>query len=108
MEQDTTATNGGRVYELGYVFFGTIAETEIPAKVGALKEKIEAKGGQFISEEFPKLIPLAYEMSKIVDNKKVWCHEGYFGWMKFEIDPKEADMLSTELSGDNSIVRFLV
>lgn len=96
------------MYEFGYLLVGTMAEADVPAKVGALKSIFEEKGAVFISEEFPKMIPLAYEMSRSINNKKSWFKEGHFGWMKFEVDPAVVDALMPILMRDDDVLRFLL
>lgn len=98
----------GRVYEFGYLLVGTMPEGEVPAKVSALKGLFESKGSQFITEEFPRQITLAYEMSRSVDNKKSWFKDGYFGWMKFEVSPEVIAVLTADLKRDHDILRFLL
>lgn len=107
MDENKEVGNG-RIYELGYLLVGSMAEADVPAKVGAIKGMIEAKGAQFISEEFPRQMTLAYEMSRSINNKKNWFTEGYFGWVKFEIEPAMAEALLPELKLDNDILRFLL
>src|SRR4051812_11398655 len=97
-----------RIYELGYLLIGTMPEENVAAKVTAIKDMFEAKGAMSISEEFPRLITLGYEMSRPIGNKKSWFNEGYFGWMKFEMDPAAVEELSAVLRRDEDVLRFLV
>ena len=97
-----------RIYEFGYVLVPTIDLDALAGEVSRLKKVIESKGGVFISEEAPHLIGLAYEMSRIVSNKKTWFDQGYFGWMKFEIDPAHAEEIDATFRLDEKIVRYLV
>ena len=104
MEKETEA----RIYELGYIIVGTMPEENVAAKVGAIKDLVESKSGISISEEFPRLMTLGYEMSRPIGNKKSWFSEGYFGWMKFEMDPAMTDELSAILKRDEDVLRFLL
>src|SRR3989338_5916240 len=107
MEENKDAVSGN-VYEFGYLLVGSLVDSDVPAKVGSLKDFFESKGAKFIAEEFPRHINLAYEMAKSVENKKSWYKEGYFGWMKFELDPAIANEITPELRRDNLILRFLM
>jgi ribosomal protein S6 len=97
-----------RVYELGYLLVGTMLEENVAAKVTAIKDLVESKGAVSISEEFPRLITLGYEMSRPIGNKKSWFNEGYFGWMKFEGNPAMNEEISAILKRDEDVLRFLL
>lgn len=105
MEEKETMS---RIYELGYLIVGTMPEENVAAKVTAIKDLVEGKGGISISEEFPRLMTLGHEMSLTIENKKTWFSEGYFGWMKFEIEPSMTEELSVTLKRDEEIIRFLL
>lgn len=57
-----------RVYELGYLLVPTISEENIGASYSALKDTIVSMGGVMIADEMPKMMPLAYQMVKVVSN----------------------------------------
>jgi ribosomal protein S6 len=97
-----------RIYELGYLLIGTMPEENVAAKVGAIKDLLEGKGAISISEEFPRLITLGYEMSRPIGNKKSWFNEGYFGWMKFEMDPSATEEIGAILKRDEDVLRYLL
>ena len=97
-----------RVYELGYLFVGTMPEENVAAKVGVLKDLFESKGGVSISEEFPRLITLGYEMSRAIGNKKAWFKEGFFGWMKFEASPESIEEIDAIIKRDEDVLRFML
>jgi ribosomal protein S6 len=105
MEENETQA---RIYELGYLIVSTMPEENVAAKVGVIKDLIEGKKGISISEEFPRLITLGYEMSRPIGNKKSWFSEGYFGWMKFEIDPSMTEEIGAILKRDEDVLRFLL
>ncbi|SRR5258706_5641501 len=106
MEEEKGGT--GRIYEFGYLLVGSMPEGDVPVKVSSLKNFFESKGAEFIAEEFPKHVTLAYDMARSVDNKKSWFKDGYFGWMKFEVNPDIVDALMPELKRDHGILRFLL
>jgi ribosomal protein S6 len=100
--------NDVRIYELGYWFVPTIAEDALEDQVADLTSKLTSKGAVVISEEKPYLRELAYEMCKVIQNKNYYFTEGYFGWIKFEIDPVHIDILTKELQLDPSIIRPMI
>jgi hypothetical protein len=47
-------------------------------------------------------------MCKVIQNKNYYFTEGYFGWIKFEIDPAHVETLTKELQLDPSIIRPMI
>ena len=50
---------------------------------------------------------LAYEMVRVIKNVNTRFNEGYFGWVKFEMDPNQINEFDKKLSLDEEIVRFI-
>ncbi len=100
--------NDVRIYELGYWFVPTIAEEALEDQVADLTSKLTSKGAVVISQESPYLRELAYEMCKVIQNQNHYFTEGYFGWIKFEIDPAHVETLTKELQLDPSIIRPMI
>ncbi len=105
---DDQMKEAGKIYELAYLFVSTIPEENIAAEEGALKEMLSNVGAVAIGEDFPRLISLAYEMEKTIANKKQKFDSGYFGWIKFELDPENISKLDEELKRKENIIRFLI
>ena len=97
----------GRVYELAYLFVPLLAEETVSTAFGDLKGLLEKHGATFIGEEMPKMMELAYQMSRIIDNKKTWFDNAYFGWIKFEIDPSQIKEVEEILARNEQIIRFM-
>lgn len=97
-----------RVYELGFLLVPTIAEEHLSEKFQTLKDLISSHGGQFISEDFPKMIPLQYEMLKVISNKNHRFNDAYFGWIKFDMEPEQVLLLDEEVKRSTDIIRFLL
>jgi len=98
----------GRVYELAYLFVPTIDESTIAGRFGDLKALLEKSGAVFVSEEMPKMIDLAYEMSRVITNKKTYFNNAYFGWVKFELDPANIEGLKPTLDRNEEIIRYMI
>lgn len=96
------------VYEVGYIMVPTIAEENLGAEVGDFKDSLTKMGATFISDEYPKMIELAYEMSRSIDNKKQKFSYGYFGWVKFECSTIEAKVIKDMLDKNEKLVRYLL
>jgi ribosomal protein S6 len=96
------------VYEVGYLMVPTIAEEGLGAEVTVFKDMLIDNGAVFISDEYPKLLELAYEMSRSIDNKKQKFSYGYFGWVKFECSASQAKIIKDFLSKNERLIRYLM
>jgi len=108
MTDNNETTVESRVYEVSFVFDNKLDETAALEKGNALKQSIATLGGSFISEETPYLRELAYEMIRVQNNVNVRFTEGYFGWIKFEMDPSGVKQIEKNLREDEQVVRFIV
>jgi ribosomal protein S6 len=97
-----------KIYELSFLIVPQISENNLPETVSAIKALIENSGGISIAEEYPKLQPLFYEMFLKKDSQKRAFKEAFFGWFKFEIDPKKLKDIEKELKANEYILRFLL
>lgn len=97
-----------RVYEVSFIFDNKLDESAALEKANALKQSIATLGGSFISEEAPYMRELAYEMTRVVNNVNVQFNEGYFGWIKFELDGEKVKEFEKSLKGDEQVVRYIV
>ena len=96
------------IYEVGYLMLPTIAEENLGEEVTLFKDMFIEKGAVFISDEYPKLIELAYEMSRSITNKKQKFSYGYFGWVKFESTTDQAKVIKNILDKNEKLVRYLM
>lgn len=97
-----------KVYELGYLLAPTSKEEDVPVLYGNLKDLVLSLGGAVISDEMPKMIPLAYSMTKVVSNVRSKFSSAYFGWIKFTMLPAEVLEFKKKLDLDPTMVRFLI
>jgi ribosomal protein S6 len=98
-----------QIYELGFHILPIIAEEKLEGEVSAIKSVIEKNGGLFIGEECsPKIIKLAYSMSKDINNKKTDFDTAYFSWVKFEANSSSINKMEEELKLVGNILRFLL
>lgn len=96
------------VYEIGYILVPTIAEENVGSAVTALKDMLSANGASFISDEYPKMMELAYQMERDIENKKTKFTTGYFGWVKFEIPASAIGAVKDLMDKNESVIRFLL
>ena len=108
MQDAENKSDNGRIYEVGYLLLPSIAQEDIPVHYGNLKELVLSLGGEVIFDEMPKMLPLAYTMSKVHQNVKSKFDTAYFGWIKFAIDPEKILELKKKLELDPNFIRFLI
>lgn len=97
-----------KVYEVGYFLVPLIAESDIGTEVGKIQFAIEQHGGVSISDEFPAMRSLAYEMRKAMGERNQVFSTGYFGWIKFEMAPENVAALKNDLDLLGNILRFIL
>lgn len=108
MTDKNEITVDSRVYEISFIFDNKLDEETALEKSNAIKQSIATLGGSFISEEAPYMRELAYEMTRVVNNINVRFSEGYFGWIKFEMEGEKVKEFEKNLKLDDQIVRYLV
>ena len=97
-----------KVYELGYLLVPTLEGEKVPAVYGDLKELVGSVGAEIIADEMPRMINLAYSMSKVVTNIRNKFNTAYFGWVKFAVDSEKLLELKNRLDLDPNFIRFLI
>lgn len=108
MNENESMMDEKEVYEISYIFDNRLDEGKAAEKAESLKKNIASLGGSFISEETPYIRELSYEMTRVVNNVNVRFAAGYFGWVKFELDPKNIEEVNKKLKLDEEVVRFLI
>jgi len=96
------------IYEVGYIMVPSIPEENLGGEVSSFKDGLAEMGATFISDEYPKMIELAYEMSRSIQNKKQKFSYGYFGWVKFECSTVSGKVIKDALDKNEKLVRYLM
>ena len=96
------------IYEVGYHLLPILPDDEVAGRVGFIKDTITKVGGVIISEEYPKLITLAYEIRKKVEDKSQLFGTAHFGWVKFEIPASGIKTIKDAFDLEKSILRFII
>ena len=99
---------GGQVYELGYHIVSTVAEENVPKEVQILKDTVLKDGGSLVAEGEPKLINLAYSMTKSVADAKKKFTSAYFGWIKFETKSELMPSIKKAVDQNPNVLRYLL
>jgi ribosomal protein S6 len=108
MEKVEKQEGDNQVYELGYHIVSTVAEEALPKEVESLKAILLKDGGSLVSEGEPKLINLAYSMTKSVADAKKKFTSAYFGWIKFETKSELIPEMKKKLDASASVLRYLM
>ncbi len=98
----------GNVYEVGFHIISSVAEEQVPAIYTDIKNLIEGIGGTVITEEFPKMQPLAYTIKKVIGGGYQKFDKAYFGWTKFEAPSESALSLKEKMDKNENILRYLI
>ncbi|MBP9712014.1 MAG: 30S ribosomal protein S6 [Candidatus Pacebacteria bacterium] len=97
-----------QIYEVGYLLVPTTPEEQVPALYSGLKDLVASLKGEAIADEMPKMIPLAYPMTKVVYNVRSKFSTAYFGWIKFSMPKNQVLELKKKLDLDVNVIRFLI
>lgn len=101
-------TSTETVYEVGYHIVPTVSPEQLPKEVEAIKALLGGKDAKIISEEAPKLRPLAYTMLKVVGPLRQKFDTAYFGWIKFEGTSDAIVAIQKALDESEKVLRSLV
>ncbi len=111
MEKEITINDLGadpKIYEVGFHIIPTLAEEAVAKRVSAIREAIASINGTIIAEGAAKKMDLAYPMVKVAQNKRANYTSSFFGWFKFEAEPKGAKEIASALKADDEVLRFLL
>ena len=98
-----------KIYEVGYHIISSVSEENLPTEVEKIKAYLAKEKASILSEEAPKLRPLAYSIKKAFGGTYKTFDKAYFGFIKFEL-PEDGDIRNIDLSMKNneSVLRHLV
>lgn len=96
------------IYEVGYLIIPTVGEDALAPEVSKIKETLAEVDSKVISDEYPALINLQYEMVKRIDTKNVRFEQGYFGWVKFETEAENVEKIKKQLDLNKVLLRYMI
>ncbi len=97
-----------RVYELGYHLIPVLNDEDVEKEREALLATITTLGGEIIDEGKPSLIHLAYPIDKVLNNKRTYYEQAYFGWIKFILSPDQLVFVKKDVEREKNILRYLL
>ena len=107
-QKTTNEMEDARIYELAFILSPFLAEESVAQYSTSLQEKITKAGGEMISQGDAAIRDLAYEISTRVDGKTQKFTKGYFGWIKFEMEPEKAVELNDEVKNSKDVIRTMM
>lgn len=105
---DTVKTGKASVYEVGYHIVPAVSPENLPKEVDAIKAILEKQGATIISEEFPKLRALSYQMVKAIGQARNKYDTAYFGWIKFEAPSESVVEIDKAVKAMDHVLRYLL
>lgn len=100
--------NDNLVYEVGFHLLPIVDESNVATETLGIRSIIEENGGVIITDEIPKMVALAYDISKVVDTKRQKFSKAYFGWVKFEMDPSKILNVKNKFDVLVNVLRFII
>ncbi|MEK9184846.1 MAG: 30S ribosomal protein S6 [Patescibacteria group bacterium] len=108
IKESPKLVDSNKIYEIGYFIVSSIPEEKVLGEMETINLVITKNNGEIIASDTPKIKPLAYTMIKTTAGRNVRYNEGYFGWMKFEIQSSSIDLVKKELDSQENILRYLL
>ncbi|MES2953708.1 MAG: hypothetical protein V4674_04095 [Patescibacteria group bacterium] len=81
--------NETTLYEIGYVLMPLLTPENALEEAAQVKNGVEKLGAEMTEEGSPKMIPLGFPMPRRISDKKFNFQDGYFGWMRFRLNPSK-------------------
>jgi len=97
-----------QIYEVGYHIVPAVPLESLQSEVENIKNFLAKEGSKITSEEFPKLLDLAYSISKAVGGAKRNFNTAYFGWIKFDAGEAPVAKIKKFFDENENILRFLL
>ncbi|MFA6340658.1 MAG: 30S ribosomal protein S6 [Candidatus Paceibacterota bacterium] len=101
--------NEEKVYEVGYHLLSSVAEENISEEAAKIKAYLSKEKAEIISEEAPKLRPLAYPIKKAFGGVYKTFDKAYFGFIKFALtEGGDITKIDQAMKANESILRYIV
>ncbi len=98
-----------KIYEIGYHVLSSVAEENIPKEVEKIKGYLAKEKAIILSEEAPKLRPLAYSIKKAFGGTYKVFDKAYFGFIKFELNESgDIKNIDSSMRNNESILRYII
>jgi len=92
-------------YDLMFLLSPALTEERAGDELTRIIKAIETQGGVILSQETPRLRPLAYPVVKTWEGKKSSYDQALFGFIKLEIIPSELPKIVEDLKTIETLLR---
>lgn len=106
--KEVEAQDSARIYEVGFHIAPIVGDDGVSHEVSLVRDALDKIKAEVIGEDFPRLLPLAYDLSKMIKGAKKTFREAYFGWVKFEADAGTLEELKELMEKIDSVLRFII
>ena len=97
-----------QTYEVGYHLLPTLSEDEAQAATKDLMNFLKKEGATAVGDKAPVKIDLAYAIEKRIAGKLTDFSTAYFGWVAFEVPPKNIETVKKFMDTNPSVLRYLM
>jgi ribosomal protein S6 len=108
MTKTQETKENSQVYEVGFHIAPIVGEENLSHEVSLIRDVLDNAKAEVVSEDFPRLVSLAYPLSKVIKGTKRVFNEAYFGWIKFEVTADAAASIQSEVEKLENILRMLL
>ncbi len=101
--------DGLQPYELAYLLSPLIAADKVVETIERLlKSALSGVEAEVEREELARMIPLAYPLKRVVENKSSTFREAYWGVIYFRAEPERAASLEANWRQAPELIRYLL
>lgn len=106
-ETITEAERPQKVYEISMILLPSFDDNTALEKLSQIKQSV-AGISSFISEETPFIRSIAYTMTRVIKNVNTRFNEGYYTWIKLEVNSANISKIDSILKQDEDIIRYMI
>jgi len=106
---DNPVAEDQKTYEIGYILSPLVSEEKLAEVFNkTVKAAVEAAGSSITAQQSPKMVALAYPISKMINNKRSIFKDAYFGAVRFDAAPDVVHAAKELLDKAPEVIRHLL
>jgi len=106
--ENKKAEEGSALYEAGFILVPSLAEEKLSEGAATIRTLVEKANGSVVSEDFPKLRPLAYNISRRDESSKNTYSEAFFGAIRFYLASAEIESFEKAIQNLPFVLRSVI
>lgn len=107
-QEQSSSQWGKKIYEMGFLLLPTLSEEAVSTEAAEIKSIIEKAEGEYITQDAPTLITLAYSMTTGTTGHKRSFDKAYFGWIKFQASGTAVEFIKRKYKEMPNFLRFII